>query len=313
MCYAVLCCTVLCCAVLYCAMLCCTMLYCAVLCCTVLYYAVLCCAVLYCAMLCCAVLYCTVLCCTVLCCTVLCCAVLCYAMLCCTVLCCTVLCCAVLCYAVLYCAVLYCAVLYCAMLCCTVLCCAVLCCTVLCCAVLCYAVLYCAMLCYAVLYYTLQLMMYSEYYSWGIIVVPMVRCAKRMQQTVLPLCTELARCTVRHAYSSMCATLPESVPSCKASQRRIAALLRHVSPNCGAFGKKRCSTIFRMCHTNPEANHKSVAHFLSKHTQIVQIVCILLTRTVLKYFFVFVVVAIEHSIGLIIASLRTNQQTTPSN
>ena len=50
---------------------------------------------------------------------------------------------------------------------------------------------------------------------------------------------------------------------------RIAARfaeLRHV-------WRKKCSnTIFRACRTNPEANHKSAAHFLSKcGTQISQI------------------------------------------
>ena len=98
---------------------------------------------------------------------------------------------------------------------------------------------------------------------------------------------------VCRTYPSMCAALPESTRLVKCHNPSTAALFQGlwlfpkdcssfpvkmllVSPNCGMFGKKRHKTIFRTCRTNPEAIHKSVAHFLSKCvTQILQIGCIL--------------------------------------
>ena len=52
-------------------------------------------------------------------------------------------------------------------------------------------------------------------------------------------------------------------------------------PNCGTFGKKCRNIVFCTCRTNPEANHKSVARFLSKcGAKMLQIVAFFLTRTI---------------------------------
>ena len=93
-----------------------------------------------------------------------------------------------------------------------------------------------------------------------------------------------APCLSLRAYPSVCATLPKSVPSCKAPQSLIAVLfqgLRRFSPNYGTFGKKCHNTVFCACCTNPEENHKS-AHVSYQNvcTNFYKLVAFFLTRTV---------------------------------
>ena len=75
---------------------------------------------------------------------------------------------------------------------------------------------------------------------------------------------------VRRFSSTVCATMPcRSAPSCKAPQFKDCgavpfAVKMQCSPNYGAFGKN-CRNLYPgASNTNPEGNHKSVAHFLIK-------------------------------------------------
>ena len=58
-----------------------------------------------------------------------------------------------------------------------------------------------------------------------------------------------------------------SAPSCKASESKDCSTfpvkMWRVTPNCGTFCKKHRNTLLTQAsRTNPEANHKSVAHCL---------------------------------------------------
>ena len=87
--------------------------------------------------------------------------------------------------------------------------------------------------------------------------------------TLIPPC---AQRTVHHTYPSVCAAY--RAPHLSLRVRHTLTLFqgswRFSCENAARLivahlAKKCLNTVFRTCRTNPEANHKSVVHFLSKH------------------------------------------------